>query len=127
MSHFAKVLNGKVLNILVAEQEFIDTYVDSSPGRWIQTSYNTRHGVHLDPTTGQPDGGTALRGNFAKIGGNYDETHDVFYGEKPHDSWTLDETIWDWVPPVAYPEDAPEKNYRWDEATHDWVDEGAKA
>lgn len=126
MSHFAKVLNGKVLNVIVADQEFIDTFVDSVPGPWIQTSYNTYRGVHLDPVTRQPDNGTPLRGNFAVIGGNYDSTHDVFYGPKPYPSWTLDQTHWDWVPPVDYPEDAPEKNYRWDETSQTWIDEGSK-
>ena len=58
MSHFAKVLDGKVVQVIVAELEFFDTFVDSSPGQWIQTSYNTRGGVHYGPD-GKPDGGIA--------------------------------------------------------------------
>ena len=61
MAHFAKVLNGKVEKVIVAEQEFIDNMTDTSPGNWIQTSYNTYGGVHSD-------GGTPLRKNYAGIG-----------------------------------------------------------
>ena len=58
MAHFAKVLDGKVIQVIVAEQEFIDTFVDETPGKWIQTSYNTKGGQHLL-------GGTPLRKNYA--------------------------------------------------------------
>ena len=69
MGHFAKVNNGKVTQVIVAEPDFFNTFVDSSPGKWIQTSYNTREGVHYG-SNGQPDGGIALRGNYAGIGFN---------------------------------------------------------
>ena len=78
MSHFAKVCDGKVLKVIVAEKEFFDTYIDDTPGEWIQTSYNTRNGVHYD-ANGNPDGGIALRGNYAGIGFIYDYENDVFY------------------------------------------------
>ena len=83
MSHYAKVVDGIVNQVIVAEAEFFDTFVDSSPGTWIQTSYNTRGGVHYDPNTGQPDGGTALRGNYAGVGFVYDQQNDVFYPPQP--------------------------------------------
>ena len=67
MAHFAKVLNGKVLDVIVAEQDFIDSYVDTVPGEWIQTSYNTLGNEHLL-------GKTPLRKNFAAVGGNYDNS-----------------------------------------------------
>ena len=118
MSHFCKVLDGKVIQVIVAEPEFFNTFVDSSPGQWIQTSYNTRGGVHYG-ADGQPDGGVALRGNYAGIGYVYDHANDVFYAPQPFASWTLDQTKWMWESPVPYPADG--KLYRWDEPTISWV------
>jgi hypothetical protein len=117
MSHFAKVCDGKVTQVIVAEPDFFNTFVDSSPGVWIQTSYNTRGGVHYG-SDGQPDGGIALRGNYAGIGYIYDRTNDVFYAPQPFASWTLNNTTWLWEPPVAYPDDG--LIYTWDEATVSW-------
>jgi hypothetical protein len=117
MSHFVKVCDGKVVTGIVAEKEFFDTFVDSSPGEWIQTSYNTRGGVHYGPD-GQPDGGVALRGNYAGIGYTYDQVNDVFYAPQPFASWTLSQTTWLWEPPVAYPDNG--EMYAWDEATVSW-------
>ena len=117
MSHFCKVLDGKVTQVIVADASFFDTFVDSSPGQWIQTSYNTRGGVHYGPD-GEPDGGVALRGNYAGIGYTYDSQNDVFYTPQPFLSWTLDQATWLWEPPVAYPDDG--EMYAWDEATVNW-------
>ena len=119
MAHFAKVCDGKVVQVIVAEPEFFDTFVDSSPGEWIQTSYNTRGGVHYG-ADGNPDGGVALRGNYAGIGFTYDRTNDVFYPPQPFASWTLNETTWLWDSPVALPTDG--KNYTWNEETKNWVE-----
>lgn len=117
MSYFAKVLNNKVIKVIAADQEFIDNYVDNSPGEWIQTSYNTRGGVHYEPNSNIPseDQSKALRHNFAAIGGNYDPEADVFYGEKPFNSWTIDEN-WEWQPPV----EKPEGDYYWNEELQQW-------
>ena len=98
MSHFAKVTDGKVTQVIVAEKEFFDTYVDSTPGEWIQTSYNTRGGVHYGQD-GQPDGGVALRGNYAGIGYIYDRANDVFYAPQPAADWVLNTTTWTWENP----------------------------
>jgi hypothetical protein len=117
MSHFCKVLDGKVVQVIVAEPDFFTTFVDSSPGSWIQTSYNTRGNVHYGPD-GEPDGGVAMRGNYAGIGYTYDQTNDVFYAPQPYPSWTLSQTTWLWEPPVAYPTDG--NLYAWDEATVSW-------
>jgi hypothetical protein len=117
MSHFAKVLDGRVINVIVAEHEFFDTFVDSSPGTWLQTSYNTRGGVHYG-ADGQPDGGVALRGNYAGIGYIYDATNDMFYAPQPYPSWILNQTTWYWEPPVAYPDDG--EAYNWDELVRAW-------
>ena len=111
MGHFAKVVSGTVTQVIVAEPEFFDTFVDSSPGEWIQTSYNTFGGVHKL-------GGTPLRKNYAGIGYTYDKTRDAFIPPKPFPSWTLDEDTCLWNPPVAYPTD--DKSYQWNEATQTW-------
>jgi hypothetical protein len=84
----------------VAEPEFFKTFVDSSPGTWIQTSYNTRGGVHYGQD-GQPDGGVALRANYAGIGYTYDATHDVFYAPKPSDTAVLNKETWLWEDTVT--------------------------
>lgn len=116
MSHFAKVTDGKVTQVIVAEKEFFDTYVDSTPGEWIQTSYNTQGGKHLL-------GGTPLRGNYAGIGYTYDRANDVFYAPQPYPSWTISAPDWTWEAPVAMPTDG--KQYKWDEATTSWVEVAA--
>jgi len=120
MSHFAKVYQGVVQQVIVAEQEFFNTFVDTSPGAWIQTSYNTRGNVHYGPD-GQPDGKPALRGNYAGIGYTYDATHDVFYPPRPYNSWYISEgTGWTWTSPVPYPTDG--KVYTWNEAATNWIE-----
>ena len=119
MSHFAKVCDGKVTQVIVAEPDFFNTFVDTSPGQWLQTSYNTRGGVHYGPDN-EPDGGVALRGNYAGIGYVYDAANDVFYAPQPFASWTLSQTTWLWEPPVVYPTDG--KRYVWDEPTVSWVE-----
>jgi hypothetical protein len=110
MSHFAKVTDGKVTQVIVAEKEFFDTFVDSSPGTWLQTSYNTHGNQHPE--------GRPLRGNYAGIGYNYDSVNDVFYAPQTFPSWTLNNTTWLWEAPVAYPTDG--KDYRWNESITNW-------
>ena len=112
MSHFAKVLDGKVVNVIVAEQEFFDTFVDSSPGTWLQTSYNTLGGKHPE--------GRPLRKNYAGIGYTYDPTRDAFIPPQPYASWALDEETCLWQSPVAMPTDG--KAYVWDEETLQWAE-----
>jgi hypothetical protein len=120
MGHFAKVNNGIVEQVIVAEQEFFQTFVDTSPGTWIQTSYNTRGGVHYDPATGQPsaDQSKALRKNYAGIGYSYDAQRDAFIPQKPYASWILDEQSCLWNSPVPYPTDG--NKYKWNEANQTW-------
>ena len=112
MSHFAKVCDGKVTQVIVAEKEFFDTFVDSSPGTWIQTSYNTHGNQHPE--------GRPLRGNYAGIGYTYDSTNDVFYAPQPYPSWILNNNTWLWESPIPYPTDG--KIYRWDETITNWVE-----
>ena len=111
MAHFAKVNNGIVEQVIVAEPEFFDTFVDSSPGQWIQTSYNTHAGVHAN-------GGTPLRKNYAGIGYSYDAQRDAFIPPKPYASWLLNDDTCLWDAPVAMPtEGGP---YTWNESTQTW-------
>jgi hypothetical protein len=117
MGHFAKVVDGKVTQVIVAEPEFFDTFVDSSPGQWLQTSYNTRGNVHYGQD-GQPDGGVALRGNYAGVGYSYDAQADVFILPQPFPSWVLSPLTILWEAPVAMPTDG--KQYSWNEATQSW-------
>jgi hypothetical protein len=95
MSYFAKVVDGKVVSVISAESEFFETFVDTSPGQWIQTSYNTYGNVHYGQD-GKPDGGVALRGNYAGIGYTYDHVNDVFIAPKPHPSSVLNTDTWTW-------------------------------
>lgn len=111
MGHFAKVVDGKVTQVIVAEPEFFNTFVDSSPGEWIQTSYNTIGNQHTQ-------GGTPLRGNYAGIGFIYDKTNDVFYPPKPHDSWVINKDTWLWEAPIPMPDDG--LDYMWNEANKTW-------
>jgi len=112
MSHYAKVNNGIVKQVIVAEADFFDNFVDSSPGQWIQTSYNTRANQHPE--------GRPLRGNYAGIGYTYDATNDVFYAPQPYPSWTLNETTWTWEAPVPLPANADTVAYKWNEETTSW-------
>jgi len=121
MAHFAKVDQGKVITVIVAEPEFFDTFVDSSPGEWIQTSYNTRGGVHYEPDSNTPssDQSKALRKNYAGIGFSYDRDRDAFIPPQPYASWILNENTCLWDSPVPYPDDG--NFYTWDESTTSWV------
>ena len=116
MAHFAKVVDGKVTQVIVAEQDHIDTL----SGTWVQTSYNTIGGVHYQPNTHTPseDQSKSLRGNYAGIGDIYDSVNDVFYKSQPYNSWTLNTTTWQWDPPTLKPDDT--NIYKWNEETQNW-------
>ena len=111
MSHFAKVCDGIVIQVIVAEQEFFNTFVDSSPGEWIQTSYNTYGGQHPE--------GRPLRKNYAGIGYTYDRVRDAFIPPQPYASWTINEDTCLWDAPVAYPDDG--NIYVWNEDKQQWI------
>tara|TARA_B100000497_G_scaffold90555_1_gene101014 strand:- start:242 stop:586 length:345 start_codon:yes stop_codon:yes gene_type:complete len=111
MAHFAKVKDGTVIKVIVAEPEFFDNFVDDSPGQWIQTSYNTHGGEHPEDRP--------LRKNYACIGFTYDNVRDAFIPPQPFASWTLNETTCLWDSPVTYPDDGNLHN--WNEETESWV------
>ena len=95
MANYAKVSNEIVEDIIVADAGFFNSYVDSSPGTWIESS-------------------------TASIGYTYDATRNAFISPKPYSSWTLNEGTNNWEPPVVEPDDG--KKYRWDEDTTNWVE-----
>lgn len=109
MSHYAKVVNGVVEQVIVAEADVIAAFADSN--LWIQTSYRTRHNQHPE---GQP-----LRGNYAGIGGTYHPEHDIFMPPRPAPSWILNPVTASWDPPVPRPTDGA--MYVWDEDTQNWI------
>jgi hypothetical protein len=120
MSHYAKVDSGIVIKVIRADEDFFDTFVDSTPGTWLQTSYNTRGGVHYEPDSNTPssDQSKALRKNFAGVGGTYDPVRDAFYAPKKFNSWVLNESTCLWEAPVALPSDGEE--YEWNETDQQW-------
>ena len=121
MAHYVKVLDGIVVDLIVAEEDFFDTFEDTSPGTWIQTSYNTRGGAYYTPDTDQLDSdqSKALRKNYAGIDYTYSTSLDAFIPPKPHPSWVLNETTCLWEAPVALPDD--DQYYKWDETNTQWI------
>ena len=114
MSHFAQIDgNNIVTQVIVIEQDVVNTGLFGDPNSWIQTSYNTSGGVHTQ-------GGTPLRKNYAGIGYTYDSTRDAFIPPKPFNSWTLNETTCLYEAPTPMPTD--DKMYSWDEETTSWIE-----
>jgi hypothetical protein len=116
MSHFARVIDGVVTDVIVADQDFINNGHAGDPAQWIETCNRTRSGIHLD-------GGVPLRKNYASIGDAYDVERDAFIPPPAFASWVLDEFKCIYQAPVAYPEDG--KNYRWDEDNQVWIERPA--
>ena len=119
MGHFAEINSDNIVTrVIVADQDFIDSGTVGDASNWVQTSYNTRKGVHYTSNSNTPDGGVALRKNYAGIGHTYDATRDAFITPQPYSSWTLDDDTCQWNAPVAYPDD--DKFYIWDEENTQW-------
>jgi hypothetical protein len=119
--HFAEINSDNIVQrVFVANQEFIDSGAVGDASNWIQTSYNTKGGVHYSPNSDTPDGGVALRKNYAGKGYTYDQTRDAFIEPKPYPSWLLDNDTCKWNAPTPYPDDG--KMYEWDEDTTSWVE-----
>ena len=120
MAHYARVDKNIVQEIIVAEQDFIDNYVATKTGEWIQCSYNTRGGIHYqsDRITPSDDQTKALRKNYPSPNWTYDKERDAFIPQQPYHSWTLNEDTCLWECPVAYPID--DKKYIWNEENQTW-------
>jgi hypothetical protein len=121
MAHFAKIEDGIVTQVNVIDEEYFAANRETRyTGQWVQTSYNTRGGVHYNPETNEPseDQSKALRKNYAGIGFTYDEDRDAFIPPKPFDSWLLDEDTCLWNAPVPMPEDGT--MYTWNEENQNW-------
>ena len=102
MAHFAKINKTNIVtDVIVAEQDFINSGKVGDSFLWIQTSYNG-----------------SFRKNYAGIGFQYDKTRDAFIAPKPYPSWILNETTCRWEAPVAKPDD--ENNYNWNESEQSW-------
>jgi hypothetical protein len=131
MAHYARFHDGVVTDIIVCDEDYIDEYAanDGTTAVYIQTSYNTRHGVHYEANSHTPsaDQSKALRYNYASIGGTYDEEADAFIPPKPYDSWILNTEIYDWEPPVAQPDVEHDEDgialhaWQWDEDSQSWI------
>jgi hypothetical protein len=98
---FAKVRNQTVVDVMVADQEFMDNFIDTSAGQWIET---------------KEDG--SIRKNYAGIGFSYDSTRDAFIPPQLYPSWTLNEDTCQWESPIAYPDDG--NMYNWNETDQQW-------
>lgn len=118
MAHFARVVNGRVTQVIVAEQEFVDAYDICENGKWIQTSYNTKGNVHYGQNN-LPDSGTPLRKNYAVVGGQYDKINDAFYSPQPFSSWELNTETYLWEAPKPVPNTTD--FFVWDEETQSWI------
>lgn len=112
MAHFAKVIDGYVTEVVVADEEFISSGQLGDPTNWIQTSYNTKGGVHLL-------GGEPLRKNYAGINYQYNEALDAFIPPKPYSSWILNESTCLWDAPIEMPKDG--NHYEWNESSLSWM------
>jgi len=124
MAHYAKVLYGEVINMIVAEPDFFDDFVDESPGEWVKCSYNIKNNVYYDPQTGLPvdDQDTVIaadegrqRFNYPAVGWNYDGTG--FYPPRPHKYWTLNTSTYRWEPPFPAPDD--DYGYAWSDIDYE--------
>lgn len=120
MTTFARIdENNIVIDVITAEQDVIASGAVGDPNRWIQTSRNTKEGVHLSI------GGTPLRKNYAGIGYTYDAERDAFIPPKRYESWVLNEETCTWQAPVEQPENHVNTNgkfvmYNWNEDTLQW-------
>ena len=130
MAHYAKVINGIVVDVNVATQNWVDAQPDA--WSWVETSYNISGGVYYDPATNLPHKDQTLatatagrkRKNYAGIGYRYDSERDAFIPPTPYPSWKLNEDTCLWEAPIPYPSD--NKQYIWNEAAQEWTYTGYK-
>jgi len=120
MSHFAEIDNNNIVQrVIVVEQDVIDSGLFGDSSNWVQTSYNTRGGIHYAPNSNEPDGGVALRKNYAGKGYTYDQARDAFIPPKNCSYLVLNEDTCLWEHPIPYPDDGG--NYIWEEDSNGWI------
>ena len=102
MSHFAKLDNNVVTEVIVSEQDFINSGEVGDSFLWVQTSYSS-----------------SFRKNYAAVGFTYDKVRDAFIAPKPYPSWVLVEDTCQWEAPTAMPSDG--QAYEWNESTTAWA------
>ena len=120
MAHFAKLgVNGKVIAVHGLDNDQLlnaDNVEDERVGQqrlqeihgwpaemWIKTSYNTRGNKYYDANGSEGDQSKKLRGNYAGIGYTWDEDNQIFWPPQLHASWTKNNSICAWSPPITYP------------------------
>tara|TARA_B100000085_G_scaffold88411_1_gene79829 strand:- start:698 stop:1114 length:417 start_codon:yes stop_codon:yes gene_type:complete len=120
--YYAKInSNNEVINVLVGDETFLDTFVDDSPGKWLECCKRTHAGVYFDPETQRPaaDQSKAFRKNFPRIGDTYDASRDAFVFKQPYPSWVFNEFTCDWDPPIDRPGPASDTTkYVWNEEAY---------
>jgi len=124
MAHFALVNDHNIVEqVIVAEQRYVDILPIPEGYKWVQTSYNTKLGIHYGADN-NPDGGTPLRKNFAGVGMVYNPELDAFHDPKPYKNWILDPATASWNPPIPEPEDSKTGHayYEWDEDNATWIE-----
>lgn len=102
MANYAKILDGKVIQVIEASTEYFDTFVDETPGEWIETFNDA-----------------SQRGKYAGIGDSYDAENDRFLPPKTFSSWVFNEDDYKWAAPVDYPTDG--NRHEWDEDSQTWT------
>ena len=108
MAHYAKVEDGVVTQVIVADSK--EWCQANLGGTWVQTSYNTHGNQHPE--------NRPLNKNYAGIGYTWDGTG--FAAPQPFASWSLNSETYLWEAPTPMPTDG--KRYAWDEATTSWVE-----
>ena len=119
MAHFAKIDKDNIVTqVVVSEQDYINSGALGDSFLWVQTSYNNN-----------------FRKQFAAVGYTYDKVNDVFIIPEPFPSWSLNSDF-DWEDPVAKSDGtktfrtelkegelATDDCWVWDEDEQEWVEE----
>lgn len=113
MTTFAKVLDGIITNVIVADRSFIESLPDKDV--WLETCSGCYGGVHYGDENPHPNISN-LRKNYAGVGYTYDAELDAFIMPQPYPSWTLNLNTCAWEPPAP----RPEGMYYWDEDVKEW-------
>lgn len=127
MAHWAEIdENSVVVRVVVTSNDMpnegYDWLIENLGGTWLQTSYNTRAGIYMEPNSSPPvpheDQSKAFRGNYAGVDFTYSPDLDAFIPPQPFSSWSLNEETFQWEPPV----EMPGVDYAWDEDSLSWVE-----